>query len=58
MDGRKKLQEIKPMFDIYARTFMTATRNRHIERPCIPVKPATRRGWLGRQTRCINLDKL
>ncbi|MEO0667206.1 MAG: hypothetical protein AAFZ99_04775 [Pseudomonadota bacterium] len=46
------------MFDIYARTFMTATRNHPRELPCIPVKPATRRGWLGRQTRCINPDKL
>ncbi|WP_415921938.1 hypothetical protein [Tateyamaria sp. SN6-1] len=46
------------MFDIYARTFMTATRNEPAKRPCVPVKPATRRGWLGRQTRCIDLDKL
>ena len=46
------------MFDIYAHTFMTAARNRSAERPCIRVKPTTRRGWFGRQTRCIDLDKL
>lgn len=42
------------MFDIYARTFMTATRHR----PCVRVKTGQRRGWLRRQTRCIDLDKL
>ncbi len=46
------------MFDIYARTFMTATRNDTLKRPCIAVKPTARRGWLGRQTRCIDLDRL
>ena len=46
------------MFDVYAKTFMTATRNEPRARPCIPVKPTARRGWLGRQTRCIDLDKL
>ena len=42
------------MFDIYAHTFMTATR----QRPCTRVRVLQRRGWLKRQTRCIDLDKL
>lgn len=46
------------MFDVYARTFMTASRLDHIEAPCIKVKPERRRGWFQRQTRCINPDRL
>lgn len=42
------------MFDIYAKTFMTAAR----QRPCVRVKAERRQWWLRGQTRCIDLDKL
>ena len=46
------------MLDIYAQTFMTATRHRRSDRPCVKVRTTTRRGWFGRQTKCIDLDRL
>lgn len=42
------------MFDVYARTFMNATRNLPERR----VRVVQRRGWIGRQTATIDLDRL
>ncbi|WP_299371098.1 hypothetical protein [uncultured Tateyamaria sp.] len=42
------------MLDIYAQTFMNATRNRR----CTSVKLPRKRWWHGPRTTCINLDRL
>ena len=54
MKGMKHIKEREAVLNIYAHTFMTATRNP----TCIKVKSEQRRGWLRRKTRCIDPDKL
>ncbi len=42
------------MLDIYARTFMVASRTRR----CIPVSTPKRKWWHAPRTTCIDLDRL
>lgn len=42
------------MLDIYAQTFMTATRTR----PCTRVRIPGRKWWQRPQTKCIDLSRL
>ncbi len=42
------------MLDIYAQTFMTATRNRR----CTSVRVPRKRWWQTKRTTCIDLDRL
>lgn len=44
------------MLDIYAQTFMTATRNRN--RNCTPVQVKGRRWWHPTVRKCIDLTRL